>query len=141
VTTQRDLAHAGPDELAWRELLHDELRALRRRTALLAAAVVVALGIALWALLGDDSGGDRRGGASAARVAQLERRLDDIREAADRTPLSGAVASLRARQRVLEQQLEAIADELQRVGQAAAELKLLERRVDELERQAPTPTP
>ena len=141
VPAPSDVTRVGVDELAWRELLHDELRALRRRTALLAAVAVVALGIAALALLSGDSGGERRGGASAARVAALERRLDDIRATVERTSASGAIASLRARLRALEQQLAAATDELQRVGQSSAELRLLEERVDVLERRVPTPTP
>jgi uncharacterized protein involved in exopolysaccharide biosynthesis len=141
LSAPRDLASAGPDELAWRELLHDELRSLRRRTALLAGVAVVALGIAVVALLSDDSVAERRGGASAARAAALERRLDDIRAAVERAPSSGEVVSLRGRQRALEQQLAALADALERAGEAAAELRLLERRVEALERRGPAPTP
>src|ERR671917_335898 len=105
MTAPRDVARLGADQLAWRELLHDELRSLRRWTAMLAAVAMVALGIAVVALLTGDSGGERRGSASAERVAALERKLDDIHETFERTPLSGAVASVQARQRAIEREL------------------------------------
>jgi hypothetical protein len=137
VTTPQDIVRAGADELAWRELIHDDLRSLRTRVAIVTVLAVAALGVAVWALLGDDSGGARRDGASAARVAALARRVDAVQAAVERTP-SSAIARLRAEQQALAKQLAAVTDTLQRVQQTTAEL---EPRVDALERRAATPTP
>jgi TolA-binding protein len=129
----------APDEPAWRDLVRDELRSLRTSVLLLGVLGVVALGIAVWALVDDDSGGGPSD-VSPTRVVALERRVDDLRS--DVAQPSDAVASLRARQEALEQQIAALSDRLrQRAERTNAELRLIEDRLDELERGAPTPTP
>jgi len=91
--SEREIARAEAEELAWRELVRDELRSLRTAIALLGVLAAVALGIAVWALLSAESGGERRA-VSAARVAALERRLDALQTDVERTPSSAAIVSL-----------------------------------------------
>jgi hypothetical protein len=127
----------APDEPAWRDLVRDELRSLRTGLLVFGVLGIVALGIAVWALVDDDSGGER---VSATRVVELERRLDDLRSEVAQP--SGAIASLRARQAALEKQIAALSDGLQqRAARTNAELRLIEQRLDALEPRAPTPTP
>ena len=132
---EREIARAEAEELAWRELVLDQLRSLRTGMMVLGALALVALGIALWALLGDDSGSGQRGGVSAARVAALERQVEEIRSDIERTPSSAAIASLQARQQALEKQIATLADTVQQ-----RDLEL-QQRLDDLERSAAAPTP
>ena len=128
---------AEVDELAWRELVRDQLRSLRTGMMLLGALALIALGIALWALLGNDSGNAPRDGVSEARVVALERQVADLRSNLEGTPSSAAITSLRARQQALEQRIAMLVDTVQ---QRYLEIQ---QRLDDLERQvaAPTPTP
>ena len=133
--SEREIARAEAEELAWRELVRDQLRSLRTGMMVLGALALVALGIALWALLGDDSGSERRGGASSARVVALERQVEQIRSDIERTPSSAAIASLRARQQALEKQIVTLAETVQQQDMQ------IQQRLDDLERQAAAPTP
>ena len=127
MTSPRDEGRFGADELAWREPVHDELRALRRRTAPVSAvAAVVAAGLAIWALVASGDDGSGPGAALAVRrgrVAALAEQLDDLRAALERSPASSAVTSLRARQRALERQLDALSEGIEQVGRTAAGLR------------------
>jgi septal ring factor EnvC (AmiA/AmiB activator) len=138
---ERELARSDADELAWRELLHDQLRSFRTGLVVLGVLAVAALGIALWALLTVQSSGD----VSAARVRRLERRVDRIQTEVRSTPSSATLASLQASQQSLDKQVSSLASRLQRVEQASVEVKAtlssLQQRVGALERQTPTPTP
>jgi uncharacterized protein HemX len=138
--TERELARAEADELAWRELVRDQLHSLRTGLVVLAVLAVVALGIALWALLSVQTTD-----VSAARVRSVERRLERIQTEVRDTPSSAALTSVRASQQSLDRQVSSLADRLQRVERTNIELKAtldsVQQRVNTLERQTPTPTP
>jgi septal ring factor EnvC (AmiA/AmiB activator) len=139
--TERELARAEGDELAWRQLVLDRLGSLRTGLVVLGVLAVAALGIALWALLDVRSSGD----VSAARVRSLERRVDRLQTEVRSTPSSAALTSLQASQQALDNQVSSLAARLQRVEQTNVELKAtlssVQQRVSALERQTPTPTP
>jgi L-alanine-DL-glutamate epimerase-like enolase superfamily enzyme len=133
--SEREIARAEAEELAWRDLVRDQLRSLRTGMMVLAPLALVALGIALWALLGDDSGSARRSGVSAARVVALERQVEKIRSDIESRPSSAAIASVQARQQALEKEIATLADTVQQ-----RDLQL-QQRLDDLERQGAAPTP
>jgi uncharacterized protein HemX len=138
--TERELARAEADELAWRELVRDQLHSLRTGLVVLAVLAVVALGFALWALLSVQTTD-----VSAVRLRSLERRVERIQNEVRDTPSSAALTSLRASQQSLDRQVSSLADRLQRVERTNIELKAtldsVQQRVNTLERQTPTPTP
>jgi hypothetical protein len=137
-TAEQSVAHPSADELAWRELIHDQLRSLRNGMVLLGVLAVAALGVALWGLLTAQAARDDLGAVSVARARSLERRLDRLDVEVERLPSATEVARLQGRL----QEVEAAAT---RAQQASAALALrvgqLEKQVDQLAAATPTPTP
>jgi uncharacterized protein HemX len=135
--TERELARAEADELAWRELVRDQLHSLRTGLVVLAVLAVVALGIALWALLSVQTTD-----VSAVRLRSVERRLERIQTEVRDTPSSAALTSVRASQQSLDRQVSSLANRLQRVERTNIELKAtldsVQQRVDT---RAPDPDP
>jgi peptidoglycan hydrolase CwlO-like protein len=70
-------AYTGADELMFRQEVRDRLRTLATSVALLAVLAALALGVAIWALLSSDDGGDTRA-ASVSRVRALEDHVDQL---------------------------------------------------------------
>lgn len=142
---EREPARADADELAWRELVHDQLRSLRTGLILLGVLAVAALGLGLWALLTAQSVDQSRVAVQAARVHELERRVDAIQTTVARAPTAADVAALREQQRTLGQSVsqaeKTSAQTAAQVGALRARVQRLEQRVDVLARATPTPTP
>jgi polyhydroxyalkanoate synthesis regulator phasin len=139
------LARADADELAWRELVHDQLRSLRTGLLLLAVLAVAAFGIGLWALLTAESVDRSRAGVQAARVRELERRVDAIQSAVARAPTAADLAALSAQQRTLGQSVAQVertsTQNAAQLDALRARVQRLEQRVDALARATPTPAP
>jgi polyhydroxyalkanoate synthesis regulator phasin len=142
---ERELARAEADELAWRELLHDQLRSLRTGLILLGVLAVAALGLGLWALLTAESVDQSRVAVQASRVRELERRVDAIQRTAARAPSAGDIAALSAQQRTLAQSVSQLertsAQTTAQVDALRARVQRLEQRVDALATAAPSATP
>ncbi len=129
-------------------LLADRIRSLQTALALLGVLAVAALGVALWALLtGDDDDQQRvdRRGASTERVAELEARVDELRDAVRDAPSADAVQQLQDDQEQLQAQVDEVAetaggeqvatDEEARtaVEQLSGQVQELEARIDQVE--------
>ena len=132
-------ARPGADELAWRELIHDELRSLRNGLIVVGVLVVAALGIGVWGLLSAQAARDGRSAASVTRVRSQERRIDRLEARLERAPSAADVANLRGR-------LDAVESDVRGAQQSTNALEVqvrqLEQRVDDLAKQPPpTPTP
>ena len=138
----------APDEDP--RVVADRVRSLQTALALVGVLAVAALGVALWALLTRDD--ERRvvenRGASTERVAQLEARVDELRDAVRDVPSAQAVDQLQEQQQQLEGQVEEVAqaasadrdvtDEEARAGieQVSADVQELETRLAQLEESA-----
>src|ERR1700754_2620133 len=96
-TADQRFARPGADELAWRELIHDELRTLRNGLIVVGVLVVVALGIAVWGLLSAQAARDERSAVSITRVRSLDRRIDRLEARLERAPPAADVAGLAGR--------------------------------------------
>jgi hypothetical protein len=137
-TVDQSIARPSADELAWRELIHDQLRSLRNGMVLLGVLLVAAVGLALWALLEAQTARDERGAVSVTRARSLERRIDRLEAQVERLPSATDVARLQGRL----QEVQAAATRAQQ-STAALEVRLgqLEQRVDRLPTSTPTATP
>jgi uncharacterized coiled-coil protein SlyX len=148
----REVVVGGEHEAAWAVAILERLRSLRTAVALVGVLAVAALAVGLWVLLSEDADDDGQRGASPARVAELEDRVDalesDVRDAAS----GDAVAAVRDQQRELEERLTTLeeqagdndaltdlqedvaqlSDSLEELSQA---IEQLEQRFDELEQQ------
>jgi uncharacterized coiled-coil protein SlyX len=144
---------AEPDP--WAVEILDRLRSLRFGVTLVGLLAAAALAVALWALLSQDDRDSRRG-ASAARVSTLEDRVDELEQQAGDAASSDDLASLRDRQRQLDERLSALEDEagggnavedlqgdvtqlsdsVEQLGQTVEDL---DQRVQELEQQSASP--
>ena len=143
---------AGEPEPAWAVAILERLRSLRTAVALVGVLAVAAFGVGLWALLSGEADDDGQRRASAARVAELEDRVDalesDVRDAAS----GDALVPVRDQQRELEQRLatleeqagdsdaltdvqEDVAQLADSVEQLSQAMEQLEQRVEELEQQ------
>jgi uncharacterized protein HemX len=138
-TAEHNVAYTtSADELAWRELIHDQLRSLRTGMVLLGVLAVAALGIALWGLLTAQSERNDRQAVSVARARSIERRIDRLEARVERLPSAAEVARIEGRL----QELQAAASRAQQAS-AALEVRVRElgQRVDELPAATPMPTP
>jgi polyhydroxyalkanoate synthesis regulator phasin len=142
---ERAWRRAEVDELAWRDLVRDQLRSLRTGLIVLGVLAVAACGLGLWALLKAESVDQNRVAVQAARIHDLERRVDAIQGTVARAPTAGDVTALRAEQRTLAQNVsQAERSSAQAAAQVVAlraRVQRLEQRVDVLARATPTPTP
>jgi predicted nuclease with TOPRIM domain len=93
-TYEREVAVTTGDDLVWREEIIDRLNSLRAAVVLLGILAVAALGVALWALLGEEEQGDGRRGASPDRVRDLEQRVQELEQDIERAPSRDAVSQL-----------------------------------------------
>jgi polyhydroxyalkanoate synthesis regulator phasin len=143
LAAEREFARAEADELAWRELVRDQLHSLRTGLILLGVLALVAFGIGLWALLTAESVDQSRAAVQAARVRDLERRVDAVQAEVARAPTAGDLAALRAEQRALQQSVSQAqrnsAETATQVGALRQRVQRLEQRVDALARATPTP--
>ncbi len=124
-----------------KEELRDRIRSLRTALALTALLATAALGVGLYTLLADDEeerGVDRRG-ASPARVAALDDRVDELEDRLGDRATKNALAQLEERQAELEGQVEQAGEAggdteavQQSVEQLSQDVQALEQRVDEL---------
>jgi hypothetical protein len=138
-TDEHNVAYtASADELAWRELIHDQLRSLRTGMVLLGVLAVAALGIALWGLLTAQAERNDRQAVSVARARSLERRIDRLEARVERLPSAAEVARIQGRL----QELQAAASRAQQASTALeVRVRELGQRVDELPAATPMPTP
>jgi hypothetical protein len=148
IATEREVVRTAPEETLWAEVL-DRLGSVRTGLVVVAVLALAALGVALWALLGDV--GDPGRGASRVRVERLADRVDRLESQAGEAASEGGVAAIRRGQRALQrrvQALEATLEESRAAGQdveetaAAVEalqdsVEALEQRVEVLEQQQP----
>jgi hypothetical protein len=129
--------------------LENAIGSLRTGLMLVGAVAVAALGVALYALLGDDGGAAGGGAASDSRVAQLEdrvdrlsRQLEDVRSGGDGG--SGDTAALDERVGALERTVKTLAerpaaDPQEAIDELASRIDALSRDVEELQDAQPTP--
>ena len=138
-TAEQNVAYTtSADELAWRELIHDQLRSLRTGMVLLGVLAVAALGIALWGLLTAQAERNDPQAVSVARARSLERRIDRLEAGVERLPSAAEVARIQGRL----QELQAATSQAQQASTALeVRVRELEQRVDELPAATPTPTP
>jgi 3-phenylpropionate/cinnamic acid dioxygenase small subunit len=123
-----------------KEELRDRIRSLRTALALTALLATAALGIGLYTLLAEDEeqGVDRRG-ASPARVAALDDRVDELENRVGDRATKNQLDQIEQRQERLEGQIEQAGEAggdaeavQQSVEQINADVQALEQRVDEL---------
>ncbi len=107
-TYEREVAVTTGDDLVWREEVIDRLNTLRAAMVLLGILAVAALGVALWALLGQEEQGDGRRGASADRVRDLEQRVEQLEQDIERAPSRDAVSQLSESVESLDERLGAV---------------------------------
>ncbi len=136
----REYAYVEGDPEPSRGAVLDELRALKRWLAVVGAIALAGLGISLYTLLSEDEeqGTDRRG-ASPARVAALDDRVDELEDRVGDRATKNALAQLEERQAELEGQVEQAGEAggdteavQQSIEQVSADVQALEQRVDEL---------
>jgi hypothetical protein len=124
-----------------REQLRDRVRSLTTALVLTALLATVALGAALYALLGDDEDDDTgRRGASPARVSSLDQRVDELDGRIDDRATKNSVDDLEERLGKVEEQAEQageaggdtqeLRDAIEALDQSVQQL---EQRVDSLE--------
>jgi peptidoglycan hydrolase CwlO-like protein len=145
------VAYTDAEELRFREDIRDRLRSLKTAVVLLAVLAVVALGIAIWALLGSQDTADTQG-ASASRVSALENQVDDLEADVKNSASKSDLQQLSKR----EQELAAKVDDLDKqvtqtadaVGTVSKDVQTLQQdvedlqgRVDALEQDAAAPPP
>jgi hypothetical protein len=138
-TAEQNVAYTtSADELAWRELIRDEMRSLRTGMVLLGVLAVAALGLALWGLLTAQAERNDPQTVSVARARSLERRVDRLEARVERLPSAADVARIQG-------SLQELRADVSRAQQATAALEVrvreLGQRVDELPAATPTPTP
>jgi hypothetical protein len=138
-TAEQNVAYTtSADELAWRELIRDEMRSLRTGMVLLGVLAVAALGLALWGLLTAQAERNDPQTVSVARARSLERRVDRLEARVERLPSAAEVARIQG-------SLQELRADVSRAQQASAALEVrvreLAQRVDELPSPTPTPTP
>ena len=128
-------------------VLADRVRSLRTALALVGVLAVAAFGVALWALLtrDDEQPVVENRGASTERVAELEARVDELRDALRDVPSAEAVDQLQEGQQQLQRRVDEVAqaasgeqdttDEEARtaIEQLSAEVEELEARLDQVE--------
>ena len=88
VAVEREVADPG-----WVARLDDQLRSLKTMVALIGVLSLLALGAALYALLGDEEDVDSTG-ASRDRVAQIDERVDRLESKAGEASEESDVAGL-----------------------------------------------
>lgn len=122
-----------------REDLRDRIRSLSTALALTAVLAAAALGVALYALLADDDDETGRRGASPARVAALDDRVDELEDRVADRATRNALDRLEQRQERLEGRVEQAAESggdtealQQSIEQLDADVQALEQRVDDL---------
>src|SRR5918997_2400545 len=93
----REVVSVDSDEVLWRDEVRGRLRSLAAALTVAVAVAFVALGVALWALLGDDDTGR---GAGDNRVRALEQRVDQLESATGRGATREEVRALRDQQQV-----------------------------------------
>ena len=138
------------DDAAWRQEIVDRLGSLRTAVALLGVLAAAAFGVGLYALLSDEdtSEGDGRRGASPARVADLEERVDRLESQVEGRATDGDLDEVRQDVADLEGQVEEASQaatqdqdggdtaELQRaIEDQTAAIEDLQGRVEQLEQQ------
>ena len=149
--------HVGaPDEPGgplWPERVEEQIRKLKQLAAVLGLLAALATGLALWALLDDDEGGDGRG-ASRASVSRLDDRVDRLENrlgnASEENDISNVREDLQDKankedvanlQGEVEQLRQAVAragrgdDSAQAVEELSARVDQLEQDVQELQRE------
>ena len=141
-------------EPAWEAVNFDRLRSLRTAVVLVGIIALAALGVAVWALISELNEGDGRRNASAARVAELSDRVDQLESQVRDTASEDALAGIRDREKQLDDRLSTLEKEsggdalsslqndVAQVGDSVDQLdqriEQLEQRVDELEQQQST---
>jgi hypothetical protein len=145
----RDSALIYESDGSWRALLLDRLASLRAAVAIVGVLALVALGVAVWALLGS-AGSDEGRRVSAARVRSLEQRVDELSGKVDGAASEQAVSRVSGQLRALGERVDTVErrqagalqeldTQVQRIDQA---IKDLQQRMDALERRqqsAPSP--
>ncbi|HEV2062091.1 MAG TPA: hypothetical protein VGR12_04495 [Solirubrobacteraceae bacterium] len=134
----RETEHVHDPE---RDALQDRIRSLTTALVLTALLALAGLGVALWALLGedDDEGGSR--GASPSRVSNLEDRVDELESRIENRATNGDIQDLEQRIQEVEQQAQQAAEggdteQLQQSIETLDEnVQQLDQRVEELEQQ------
>jgi hypothetical protein len=117
-------AYLEPEEVLWRDEVLSRLRSHTTALTVAVAVAFVALGISLWALLGD-GGSDE--GVGRDRVRALEERVDRLESAAGRGVTDEQLANVQERQRVLAQRLAALSNS---VGQPSDDVEALQTAID-----------
>ena len=140
------LPPGAPADPEWPERIEDQLRSLKRLTAVLSVLALAGVGLALWALLDEDEEG--RQGASPERVAQIDQRVerldDKVAQASEETDTSRLTERLK--EKADKDDVQAIADDIQelrgaldqalsRRGASAESVDQLEGRIEELSQQ------
>jgi hypothetical protein len=136
-----DAVYLEPEEILWRDEVRSRLRSLTTALTIAVAVAFVALGVALWALLGDRATND---GIGRERVDQLEQRVDRLEGLAAGRATRKEVRGIQDQQRVLSERLATLEQSgddvaaLQTATQATQQaVEQLDQRMDALEQTTP----
>jgi outer membrane murein-binding lipoprotein Lpp len=149
VATERTVVGTVPEETLWAEVL-DRLGSVRTGLVVVAVIALAALGVALWALLGDTGDPDRQE-ASRVRVERLADRVDRLESQVGEAASAGGVAAIRDGQRGLQRRVQALETTVEEsraatqdleeiaasIGTLQSSVDALEQRLDALELQQP----
>ncbi len=138
------VAPDDPGGPAWPERVEDQIRNLKQLLAVVGVLALIAVGVALWALLGED---EDSGSASAERVARLDDRVDQLEKEVGDTSEESDVNRLEKEleNKADQDELEKVRDEVEQLSEdvrgsesgddTAQTVDQLDQRMDELEQQ------